>query len=217
MHLVPYLTSVLRSGCNGNIMSRTAKKANTNKTSEANANLVVSARMGRAVNKPDRDSKSERSFQTSIERMQLAIASGRFDQPKIVKRGQDALKRYNDTFQKLNDQLKKNGKGEKPVSEYMTLKGLYERDLAHLTIETFVTQAELSAARMIAKSRAEKLTDAQKEVIITFYDAQAHAAFNIVSEIRDLLESRGAIKSTKKESAKVENLEVTEEGVKENL
>lgn len=138
--------------------------------------------------------KKELAFQQGIERMQLALKKGLYDLVAVVAKAEKERQRISKL---ANDLIKV---GLKPLSDYTTLRDLYNNDLAEMTEESFNKDAGFEVNRFMAKAQGAKVTEAQEKVIIDFYHRKASANFQAINNIHNILVDKGMIKG------KIENV-----------
>jgi hypothetical protein len=165
-------------------MARTTRKngVNVNKTDGTPKGALT-------LNKQTSSAVKEKSYQTTIERMQRDIALKTMEPSKLVKNAENELARINKIAALLRE------KNITPASEYKTLKDIYDRDIKHLTLEMFTEEGQLAMERFLAKCQGQ-ITKEQEEIVSLWYAAKAHVSHNIVTRIRRLLEEKGQLKKT---------------------
>ncbi len=158
-------------------MSRTTNQQPVNKNNKA---VTMANKLALAA------AKSERSFQTTLERMQLALHLGTFEPLPVMIRADKELQRV------LKVQKALKAANLVPVSEYSTLKEIYNDEISELTLDSFTKEAEINAVKFIAKCKG-KITDIQEAMVIEFYNKKANVSFDLKRQIENLLILKGVI------------------------
>ena len=132
------------------------------------------------------NAKSEKQFQLGLERMQMAIHTGKFQKSKLVEKATKERERIakRDLEFRLN--------GIRTVSDYSVLATIYNTELRNMTIDVFMKEASMKAAAFIGKARGS-VTAEQERVIIDNFVGEANASFAEVDSIYELLIMKKAI------------------------
>lgn len=145
---------------------------------------VVSARV--SGNLTARAQK-EKAFQLRIEGMQIAIATNKVSPANLALSAQKEL----DKFRQNRATMKT--RNIKPVSDYKELGKIYTEDLKDLDMKAMENDAERKAENF-ARRAISPLTDSQEKVISTYFATQAQKAFNVRTQVENLLKEVGILK-----------------------
>lgn len=142
--------------------------------------------------------KSEKSYQTGIERMQIAILLKKVGATAIAQRAAKEL----ETLRK--NVVTAREKGQELVSKYDTLLSIYNTDLKPLTLEVLQEKAKMNALRFVKRAQGE-VTEAQEAIVSQYFALKAEADFAIREQVEGVLSMKGLLKAQTKEASKSSN------------
>jgi hypothetical protein len=138
--------------------------------------------------------RKEKTSQKWLEQAQLAIAKGEIALSNAV----EAAKKELERVAKVRVELKKFKIN--PLSDYKTLKAMYDNNLSLITEDNLVNDYSSEAKKKI--ERFVETNDQQKEVIAQFYNLKARREFAVISQVKAFLTLVGEIKEDVKEVPK---------------
>lgn len=127
--------------------------------------------------------RTEKNLQKWLDSAQLAIRNGEVSLSKAVEQAKKELATISENRAKLRQF------GIQSVADYKPLRTLYEGSLKVLTLESLVADYAIKA-----KAKTAQLidaTDGQKEVIAKYFELKAQQEYQIVSQVRNVLEAVG--------------------------
>jgi len=139
------------------------------------------------ITNPVGRAKSEKSFQTSIERMQIAVAKNKVGATDRVQRASRELQTLK------NNELDAKKHGITLVSNYATLLTIFNADLLNLTMEVLSANSEQRAQKVVKRAKSV-VTDAQAAVIVEYFAMQAQRDFEVRGNIIGILTLKGLLK-----------------------
>lgn len=130
--------------------------------------------------------RKEKGLQEWLDKAVLAISKGEVTLTNMIENGRKELSRLRLLKIELQEARLM------PVSDYRPLAMLYERQLAGVTPETLSAKGKLDAEKKKGQFLGD-LTEEQERVIDRYYEVRAILEFQIVAQIRRVLELQGML------------------------
>lgn len=130
--------------------------------------------------------KAEKAFQLRIEGMQIALATNKVSPASLALSASKEL----DKFRKNRVTFKV--RNIRALSDYKELGKIYAEDLQELTMKNMEVDAERKAENFVRRA-ISPVTEAQEKVIADYFSAQALKAFNVKTQVENLLREVGVL------------------------
>lgn len=127
--------------------------------------------------------RKEKNFQIKLDAMLIALANNDIALTKSVSAADAELKR----IKKIQREIQT--KHLNPVSNYATLKQLYDERLSKITKENLHEDKKEDAKAFINRAfDAAKVTEDQKTIVSRYYAAQAEKEWGVITQVKAVLD-----------------------------